>query len=583
MKTYSKYSQYVPNQFPSVYREDGPEFVSFVREFYRWMETEGPDEVARRLLSLRDVDDTDSDKLKHFVFKYMNGVSSERMGDVRFLQKHILDLYRSKGSVEGLKVLFRLIYGEEIDYYSPSRDMLLASGGTWVEPRYIEVSYSAYNASYLGRTIRGLSSDSTAIVEDYVEMNKRGRRVRAMFLSNVDGPFEIGEGVVYTGSPIIGCPIILGSVGSIELSTTVESSTVADRYSDATGGGLFRVSRLEDYQEGQIEFTLKSSGSGYTLSATIDVVAGELLTEDGDDVVTEESAYIDVLPGTGASFRISSLTDVETLTVDTTTLAAYDGDAFTDATFLYELPILTENGFTLTDESTTPLLTSTTGATINDDVVISDWENGLVFEAGSIEFIRQTGQGVDYVTNPTVFVYDELIYSTPTSNGNGGVMGFDASVTAKLSLGEDVTAAASVIDSGFGYLEGDVVTLGWAGNEFIVLEDGSSLTTEAGDVIYYGSLPTDKTLTGVVSLTPIGRASGYWIDEGGMLNSNKRIQDSFYYQEYSYDVLTGLPISVYRDSLMKMYHPAGSELFGTTVLKQTETDVVAVDAEVTQE
>lgn len=575
-KRYGKISQYVPNQFPSVYREDGPNLVAFVKTFYEWIETQGPIYASRNLLSIRDIDDTAEAYLPHFVYKYMNQMPIENLGNVRFLQKHILDLYRSKGSVEGLKILFRLMFNEEIDYYSPSKDMLSPSSAEWIEPRYLEVSYSKFNRDYLGKRIVGTTSGSTAIVEDYVETLRAGIPARIMYLSNIEGDFKVAENIVYTGGPIVGAPSIIGSVTSVELLEGIDMSSLDDRYVDERGARV-RISKTRTIQSGKIEFILIAGGSGYSMSSTIEVVAGDLISEAGDQLLTEDGSYIDILPGSGASFKIAELTDVESIEIDTTILAPYINDTFEDATFLYDRSLMTQSGFTIVDFDDIPLLSSEPGATLNKDVIISDWATSDSLTAGKVARIQATSPGQDYIVAPTVFFYDEFVAGLGIIE-SGNIKGNNAEVMARLAEGIATSVSIAVVDSGYGYVDGEELTFKWAEDEYLIIEDGTILTTETSETLYYGSLPDDRTITGIVTLGPIGKGTGYWNGEDSMLNSSKKIQDSFYYQEYSYEVLSEQSLENYADVLGKTFHPAGSEMFGSTILKQSGDPTAAADA-----
>ena len=61
----------------------------------------------------------------------------------------------------------------------------------------------------------------------------------------------------------------------------------------------------------------------------------------------------------------------------------------------------------------------------------------------------------------------------------------------------------------------------------------------------------------------LGETSGRYLNEDGFLDEKtKRIQDSYYYQDYSYVVKTGSSINTWRDQLLASVHPAGWALFG---------------------
>jgi hypothetical protein len=52
-----------------------------------------------------------------------------------------------------------------------------------------------------------------------------------------------------------------------------------------------------------------------------------------------------------------------------------------------------------------------------------------------------------------------------------------------------------------------------------------------------------------------------------MLNEDKYIQDSLYYQEYSYEIQFEKSIDKYIDVLKQVMHPVGNKVFGKTVIK----------------
>lgn len=576
---FTRTSQYLPRQFPSLYLEDGPNFVAFVEEYYAWLETESPLYKARLLASYGDVDDTEEELLSHYVYKYMAGIPVERLGDKRFIAKHVLDLYRSKGSAEGLRLLFRLLYGEEINYRIPSRDMLSPSAGTWTEPRYLEVSFSSYNGDFYQKRLTGLKSGATALVEDYVVITKRGRPSRAFFLSNIKGSFQIGEAVTYSGLNVIDAPIIVGSAGTVVLTDRVSDSTLSDRY-DHVGGALVRIASVRTLNVGAIDFTIEDGGYGYTLTADVTVMSGGMKTEAGEWVLTEHGEYLDcIIEGTGAGFEVAALTDTETLTVGTTLIGPYDNDNLDDATFLYNPTVLTENYLTVGFEDGSLMIAEGSGATINDDVTIGDWEGAVDIEVGTIERIAVSSDGSGYIVDADVIVEDELILAQGISDGSGGLYGGDATVTGDVIYGSNVSTSAVVVDSGFGYREGEELQMSFAGDEYLVLESGHVLVTEASETLYYGR-SDDLTVTAVVSLSAVGKSLGFWKNNDGMLNSEKRIQDSYYYQEYSYDIESSKSKDKYEGFLKKTYHPAGVEMFGTAVLGGQVSVLGTVDIEV---
>ena len=69
----------------------------------------------------------------------------------------------------------------------------------------------------------------------------------------------------------------------------------------------------------------------------------------------------------------------------------------------------------------------------------------------------------------------------------------------------------------------------------------------------------------------LGETSGRFLNQDGFLDEKtKKIQDSYYYQDYSYVVKTGSSsINTWRDQLLASVHPAGWALFGQVDISTT--------------
>jgi hypothetical protein len=77
---------------------------------------------------------------------------------------------------------------------------------------------------------------------------------------------------------------------------------------------------------------------------------------------------------------------------------------------------------------------------------------------------------------------------------------------------------------------------------------------------------------GNANLTPIisglGIQGGNWIGDYGKIDY-KRIQDSFYFQDFSYVIRSGLAFTKYQETLKSIIHPAGLQAFGEILIQAT--------------
>lgn len=143
-------------------------------------------------------------------------------------------------------------------------------------------------------------------------------------------------------------------------------------------------------------------------------------------------------------------------------------------------------------------------------------------------------------------VYGTVSRSTATllavaENETKRVAGFNADISATAISAVGIATGLEVVSSGFGYIDGDEVTL------------------ESVD----GDNPF--IITAVTRTGRQGISEGYWKTTTSHLNSEKKIHDNKYYQEYSYDVISGMSLNRYEDILKKVFHVAGTRMFGSVV------------------
>ena len=243
----AKLSALVQSQFPSFYQEDGDAFVLFVKAYYEWLDQGGSE--SRKLLEYRDIDYTVESFLKQFKNEFLNSLPETTATSKQFLVKHIQDLYKAKGSSESYKLLFRLVFNEDIEVYDPSLDILKPSDGIWNIPAYLECSKSDRAFTFLGQKITGATSGSTAFVETIVRKRINGRFIDIIYLSNVKGQFKTGEYITDNNS-LEGAPYIVGSLNEISVTQGGAFNAVGDVMDISGSGGVRGKARVKAVSNG---------------------------------------------------------------------------------------------------------------------------------------------------------------------------------------------------------------------------------------------------------------------------------------------------------------------------------------------
>ena len=278
-------SNVIKHQFPDFYREQGDNFVAFVEAYYEWMEQSGNVIFqSRKLPEFDDVDQTLTEFLTHFREKYMRGLPPEIVGNQRLLQKHILELYRAKGSIAGLKLLFRLMYNEDVEVYVPSYDIFTTSDGVWTQPQYLEVSHTVDFNNFQNQTITGDLSGAEAIVVSAEVRYIEDTFQYLLFVTDVTGTFQPGETISYPNQNIYTHPRILGSPRNTTVVNSVNGFEVGDvlQVVDTSEKKKIKGVVSDTYTApGRIDFVLVEGGVDYSADTIVSITTGSNTTGSG--------------------------------------------------------------------------------------------------------------------------------------------------------------------------------------------------------------------------------------------------------------------------------------------------------------
>jgi hypothetical protein len=502
-----KISSLISDQFPAFYQEEGENFIQFVKAYYEWMEEQGPIFKSRSLLEYADIDEVSDEYIDHFLAKYMYGVPKKLLMDKALLEKHILDVYRSKGSVEGLKLLFRLLYDLEVKLFVPQEDMLRASDGSWQRKQYIEIEERDINYLYNKKYITGSTSGATAFVTSSVQVYTGNQVAHLLYIIDlIPGPtgssFVLGEYLVCDGVDINQASQIKGSASGASVTLSSENHTAGDvlEANSTSGEGIiFNVSTIKDkaLTEGYITFKIKNGGYGYAVNSNINI------------------SYGTASKGAGASFLIKELSNTIIFNYNTNGIAS---------------------------EANTLISATSYGANLKSANASSTVNNALSFAnltIGSIKSLTAVTSGDhNYNGSLDVRVTEPRVLGYNFVDENGNLWGNNAVISGTLTAGNGIIDTVELEASGYGF------------------------NTEGEKVVFYNT--SNTTLSAELTLTvgAIGKESGEWVDTSSFLNADKYIQDSDYYQEYSYEIQLEKSLDKYISVLKQIFHPVGNRVFG---------------------
>lgn len=205
-QNYNKLSKEVVHQLPSFVRENYDTFIAFLKAYYEYIEQEGKVQyVIKNARSYLDVDDTVDEFVDFFLNQYAYTLpkaifDSTTDESKRLFVKYASNLYKSKGSESAYRLLFRLIYGEEISFFYPNTVLFKPSSGDWKNVVSIKSEYlSGDSASNIrGKSVHGMDSGATAIVDFVSSFEESNKNIYELFLEkdSIRGEFNGGETLV---------------------------------------------------------------------------------------------------------------------------------------------------------------------------------------------------------------------------------------------------------------------------------------------------------------------------------------------------------------------------------------------------
>lgn len=271
----------VKSHFPQFYVEEGPRFIDFVREYYRWLEqTDNAIQVSRNLQSLRDVDSTTDALFIHFKEKYLKGLPITTEANKQLFLKYITNLYNAKGTERGIQMLIRAMFNESSEIFYPGDKLFKSSAGVWFIPKYLELNISTRTLDYIGKEIVGNISGAKAFVEKLTIQRINGNYFNVAYLSNIRGSFITGEYVTESSNTVLlNAPEVIGSLTSLEVITGGQDFRVGDVFDvESTFGerAKARVTGLSN-QTGIVSFSLIDGGWGYTNTANV-LISSKVIT-----------------------------------------------------------------------------------------------------------------------------------------------------------------------------------------------------------------------------------------------------------------------------------------------------------------
>ena len=494
------------------------------------------------LLNFRDPDKVISNFLTKFRNEFLNTLPETLSNgvDKRKLIKNIKSVYRAKGTNRGHELFFRLLFGLESETIYPRENIIRASDGNWDTTKILRViSTVGDTVNLIGRTITGETSNATAVIENAFKFQIGANEVTEFILNEdtISGTFQTSEIVrgtetdeddIFIKATVTGIPNTTSLTNDGSLYNETDTVTV-------TGGGQGAIVQVDAIGRGGItEFVIGDGGSGYVIGDDLE------FTNTGTGGGSAR-AKVSIVNGGLTQETSSSTTEDHIVLEDETTR----GDPYTGN------KIVQESGTGSGDITDIRVISNGNNYKSLPTVEVDDTNgSGAVVYAYGTEIGRILGlkiieSGAEYQASPsppTLLLPSYLIISGVSGSFAVGdtITGLDISSTV-------VTATIVSYTSGTGILKVSSPTGQFAENTSITSSGGATATVEKNDLG-----------TATMTIGSVVDTAGTFINQDGWVSETAmRIQDSLYYQDFSYVIKVGRTINDWRDSFKKTMHTSG--------------------------
>ena len=506
-----------------------------------------PVSTVQDLTNFRDPDKVISNFLTKFRDEFLKTIPEKLANglDKRNLIKNIKSMYRLKGTQAGHELFFRILFNQVSETFYPRTQMLRVSDGQWDTQKVLRAIATVGDTTNLvGREIKGSTTNATAIVESIKKFIIGNKEVTEFVLNinSMTGTFSIGEEITGTASDTDDFFIkanITGIPGTKTITNDGNLYATGD-FLTVSGGGVGADIAISAIGSGSVsEIVIDNPGTGYSVGdklvfdntgtegvnaeGFVSVVNGGIAGEDGTNA---EHILMEDETGRGDQYAGSKI--------------VMEGATNSDLNDITDIFLINKgSGYT-----TLPKVTITSSGT-NANVLAHGTDIGRVIGLKTNEL----GEGYENSPSPTIKFRNCLLLTNKSGNFNANdtITGATSGATGTLASYDADTSLLKVKDLNTNFILNETITSTSSGSATVSRLDVASAT---------------------IDVVSVADTDGKFLNEDGYVSeATMKVQDSKYYQDFSYVLKVGQSINDWRDSFKKTMHTSGFYFTGQVDLQ----------------
>ena len=403
------------------------------------------------------------------------------------------------------------------------------------------------------KTIRNFENSETVFVFD-TQRDGTGSPAAANGYNAVLS--DTGANVVFANTPVV-------------VTSNTFHGALAGTFTESQIGGIRSIQVL-------------SSGQGYTQIPVVSIANNKIESfQNSPEKVGANSVFVTLASAIANQFSANTIIKNQGNTAIGLCLGPITSNTSLVSTgnTVLRIQMTTSNNFSAGDT-----LTAYNNDSDELAVGIGDFGTANVSVSGNVATVTQASHGFSVGqrirllgsssgTDATVYNNNHTIKTV--TNTSTYTIQFPSSPTdtseSNLSVRRSVSANVAVSNSVF-------ANTGIAGNNASISISSIAIGAIQSVTIYnfganYTSAPTldasgvgggDATLT--ATLGALAEYDGFFDGPQGLLSGQTKMQDNYYYQDFSYVIKTDVDTKTYRDQIQKLVHPSGLAMFGEVVM-----------------
>jgi hypothetical protein len=531
----------IPKQLPGFIEEDHPIFKSFVEAYFEYVErTNGPVSFVRNALKYIDPSETLNEFISNF-FEEMQGIPKDILANKSLLTQHIYELYQAKGTIKGYELLFRLMYDEDITIYLPKIDLLKPSDGKWTVDLVIRCKKNIGDPFYfIGKNIeqKDIYGQTTSVAKVENVIYKDDIDVYDIYISKNSLVGDFSLNYAECGSVIVDIEKSPSFYIKGERGTGYSPGDILKYYDGNSNPANAIVSEV--YGNKISETIILDGGTGFSVGDKLNIISE---TGEGADIRVSEVSNgkitkLNIVSGGQGYQNIVRLGNISNCVIFGvgSGLGGIKKIQIRSPGTEYDSP-------PPSSVDTLAIITTPEPAGFTNNEHIEVLDNCLILET-AYSIILEDGSRI-LSEDQDSLVYDYII--SQSGDNTAKVSGFFNSATIEME-----SADGKILSE-----DGSPVVLEVSNGNINRRTIRGLISGSTSRIVYINPAEIDSKLDSIYNT-----GERFITDDGKISELTKKIQDSRYYQEFSYVIRSSHSINEYKNAILKLMHPAGTVMFG---------------------